>query len=97
MQGPPHCCMQGRKDRSMMSTSCCLVILLLLQLAVGYVHVTPDMRSFSSAIKGGRVESNIEKLLYEHNTGKPGVITEQWFTGEYIIYNSGSLVSIIII
>lgn len=39
------------------------------------------MRSFSSAIKGGRVESNIEKLLYEHNTGKPGVITEQWFTG----------------
>jgi len=39
------------------------------------------MKTFSSAIKGGTLEANQEKILYEHSTGQPGVITEQWFTG----------------
>ena len=46
-----------------------------------YVPVSKNMRSFSSAIKGGTIGTNEEKVLYEHNTGQPGVITEQWFTG----------------
>ena len=46
-----------------------------------YVPVSNNMRSFSSAIKGGMIGANEEKVLYEHNTGQPGVITEQWFTG----------------
>ncbi len=48
---------------------------------LGYVPVTPDMKSFSSAIKGGNINANVEKTLYEHSTGQPGVVTEQWFTG----------------
>ena len=58
---------------------------LLLSSAVsvqGQVPVTVNMRSFSSAIKDGKLEANTEKLLYAHNTGEAGVITEQWFTGE---------------
>ena len=47
------------------------------------IDVNPNMRSFSSAIKNGQIISNVEKTLYEHNTGQPGVITEQWFTGIY--------------
>jgi hypothetical protein len=39
------------------------------------------MRSFSNAIKGGHLVPGEEYLLYESDTG-PGVITEQWFTGE---------------
>ena len=59
--------------------------LLVLSLLVGGVFsavpVTPDMKTFSSAIKGGSLPANTEKTLYEHNTGQAGVITEQWFTG----------------
>ena len=59
-----------------------LVILFLLVGGVfSAVPVTPDMKSFSSAIKGGNLPSNTEKTLYEHSTGQAGVITEQWFTG----------------
>ena len=47
-----------------------------------YVPVDSNMRSFSSAIKGGMIILSEEKVLYERNTGIPGVITEQWFTGE---------------
>ena len=39
------------------------------------------MRTFSNAIKGGHLVPDEEYLLYESDTG-PGVITEQWFTGE---------------
>lgn len=49
-----------------------------------YVPVSNNMRSFSSAIKGGSIKANEEKVLYEHSTGQSGVITEQWFTGVYV-------------
>lgn len=56
-------------------------LVFLVGLARSAVPVSSDMRTFSSAIKGGKISANVEKLLYEHNTGQPGVITEQWFTG----------------
>ena len=64
-------------------------ILFLAFLAWGsavkaYVPVNANMRSFSSAIKGGTILPDEEKTLYEHSTGEPGVITEQWFTGLHI-------------
>jgi len=64
-------------------------ILFLAFLAWGsavkaYVPVNANMRSFSSAIKGGIILPDEEKTLYEHSTGEPGVITEQWFTGLHI-------------
>ena len=59
-----------------------LATLTLLGCGVRGVDVGPDMRSFSSAIKDGKIGPNTEKVLYEHSTGQPGVITEQWFTGE---------------
>jgi len=59
-----------------------LLLLCLIQEAVALVHVSPGMRSFSYAIKNGFMYPNVEKTLYEHNTGAPGVITEQWFTGQ---------------
>ena len=47
------------------------------------IQVQSGMRSFSSAIKGGKVAANTEKVLYEYESqGLPGVITEQWFTGK---------------
>ena len=49
--------------------------------AVSLVNVDPNMKSFSYAIKNGVLNPNEEQTLYEHNTGQPGVITEQWFTG----------------
>ena len=58
-----------------------LTILGLFAGCVRGIDVGPGMRSFSSAIKGGSLAANVEKVLYEHNTGEPGVITEQWFTG----------------
>ena len=39
------------------------------------------MKSFSYAIKNGFIQGNVEKTLYEHGSGEPGVITAQWFTG----------------
>ena len=59
-----------------------LAVLASFWAAQAYVPVDPTMRSFSSATKGGRLQPNTEEVLYEHNTGEPGVITEQWFTGE---------------
>lgn len=63
---------------------CALAILAFWSRAYG-IDVNPNMRSFSSAIKGGSIASSVEKTLYEHNTGNPGVITEQWFTGIYYV------------
>ena len=57
------------------------LVVCLLQGALALVQVTKKMKSFSSAIKNGYIFSNEEKVLYEHDTGEPGVITEQWFTG----------------
>lgn len=59
----------------------CLLLACFLYQGAATVPVQPGMKSFSSAIKGGMLNGNEEKLLYEHNTGQPGVITEQWFTG----------------
>lgn len=57
------------------------LLVCLLQEAVALVSVNSNMKSFSFAIKNGFLYPNVEKTLYEHNTGQPGVITEQWFTG----------------
>lgn len=39
--------------------------------------------SFSSAIKGGHLKSNVEQELFAINDG-PGFLTEQWFTGNIV-------------
>ena len=60
-------------------------VLLLACISATQAYYTPvsaNMRSFSSAIKNGLIAPKEEKVLYEHNTGQPGVITEQWFTGK---------------
>ena len=57
--------------------------------AVSLVNVDPKMKSFSYAIKNGVLNPNEEQTLYEHNTGQPGVITEQWFTGYGMDENTG--------
>lgn len=59
---------------------CALAVLAFCSVTYG-IEVTSNMRSFSSAIKGGTITANVEKIMYEHNTGQPGVVTEQWFTG----------------
>ena len=59
----------------------CLLFACLVYESVAVVPVQPGMKSFSSAIKGGMLNGNVEKVLYEHDTGQPGVITEQWYTG----------------
>ena len=60
-----------------------LVGFLALSVCVAQVPVNPKMRSFSSAVKGGHLVADQELVLYESNTGEPGVITEQWFAGKY--------------
>ncbi len=59
-----------------------MILGCLLLSAWAQVPVTLNMKSFSSAIKGGHLAGAVEKILYERNTGQPGVITEQWFTGK---------------
>ena len=65
---------------------CGSVLLVLLNsflvLCRPNVLVNETMHSFSNAIKGGHLVPGEEYLLYESDTGEPGVITEQWFTGE---------------
>ncbi len=63
------------------SLICALLAISTAAPALAYVPVAANMRSFSSAIKSGQLVAKTEKVLYEHNTGQPGVITEQWFTG----------------
>ena len=63
------------------SSLLCAILTCLLGCNLAVVPVQPGMKTFSSAIKDGLLEANKEKVLYEHNTGQPGVITEQWFTG----------------
>jgi len=62
--------------------------MFLLQGSLALVYVQPNMKSFSSAIKNGWIVSNQEKVLYQHDTGEPGVITEQWFTGGVMNQNA---------
>lgn len=57
-----------------------LGLLVLPALALCYVPVQSDMKTFSSAMKDGEILGGEEKILYEHETG-PGVVTEQWFAG----------------
>lgn len=59
------------------------VVILFFYCAVEaqYTPVSSDMHSFSSAIKGGKIDPSKEKVLYNRSTGIPGVVTEQWFTG----------------
>ena len=59
-----------------------ILLFLILRCTVAMVNVNPEMRSFSYAIKNGFLHPDEEKTLYERNTGEPGVITEQWFTGK---------------
>lgn len=63
-----------------MATTVILSLAAVLAVTNCYVQVTPSMKSFSSAIKGGHLAANSEKILYNRSSG-PGVITEQWFTG----------------
>ena len=60
------------------------LVLIASVCITAQVPVNPKMRSFSSAIKGGNLVANQELVLYESNTGEPGVVTEQWFTGKYV-------------
>eukprot|EP01084_Bolivina_argentea_P116701 207301_1 len=48
----------------------------------GFIPVTNDMQSFTSALKGAHLTANQETIVYE-NTDGPGVITELWFTGGF--------------
>ena len=60
----------------------CLVVTASLWISVlSYVPVSSNMKSFSSVIKQGNINASEEKVLYERNTGQPGVITEQWSAG----------------
>lgn len=59
-----------------------LTISLVVLCATAQVPVNPNMRSFSNAIKAGHLVPNKELVLFESDTGEPGVITEQWYTGE---------------
>ena len=81
--------------------SAVVVILFVLNLVLdgvlSYVPVTKDMKSFSSAIKAGKIAANVEKLLYEHSSGQPGVITEQWFTGKVKFFCSYNYIMIMLI
>ena len=63
-----------------MGVLCAALYFLLPSIALCYVQVQPDMKTFSSAMKDGEILGGEEKVLYEHETG-PGVVTEQWFAG----------------
>ena len=58
-----------------------LLLVCMFQGTWAMVYVNSNMKSFSYAIKHGFIHANEEKTLYEHDSGQPGVITEQWFTG----------------
>ena len=65
--------------------TCVLAVAVFSVGTHGFVRMTSGMKSFSSVIKAGAIQANVEKLLYERNTGQPGVIAEQWYTGKYRI------------
>lgn len=54
----------------------------LFQVQESAIPVTPNMKTFSHAIKDGHLVGNgTENIVFEHTSG-PGVITEQWFAGK---------------
>ena len=57
-----------------------LLAAILFSVEEAAVPVTPNMRTFSHAIKGGNLMNNSENIVFEHNPG-PGIVTEQWFAG----------------
>ena len=84
MRAYAHACVARRLVLQMAwKTIICISLALFAwgSAVKAYVPVSNNMRSFSSAIKGGSIKANEEKVLYEHSTGQSGVITEQWFTG----------------
>lgn len=56
-----------------------LLLVCLLQETRALACVNSNRKSFSYAIKNGFIHANVETTLYEHDTGQPGVITEQCF------------------
>lgn len=52
------------------------------------VKLTEDTRSFTHAEKEGRCVADSEIVLFERDTGIPGVLTEQWFTGNDCMNNN---------
>ncbi len=60
----------------------CKLLLVFLYSAVVNASVKwkPNMESFTHSVKEGGCEENREVSLFEFTDG-PGVITEQWFTG----------------
>ena len=61
-----------------------LFIPLLIYVTSSIVDGAPQYKTFSHAIKNGKMKGgNVENILFEYDSG-PGVITEQWFTGELI-------------
>ena len=69
------------------------VLLVGCNAFVTGIQIRPGIQSFSSAIKGGKISANTEKVLYEYiydsqDPRRPdtcGLITEQWFTGKQTI------------
>ena len=64
----------------MFNRSCGVGLVSGTHSTVAMVAVHPRMKSY--AIKNRSLHPDEEKRLYERNTGKPGVITEQWLTGK---------------
>ena len=75
-------CMKKMGASSMLRVLVSFLVLIASVCVNAQVPVNPNMRSFSSAVKGGHLPANQEVVLYESNTGEPGVVTEQWFTGK---------------
>lgn len=66
----------------------------LFGLLVGihcYVELSDDMKSFSHAQKNGHCIAGQEIAIFQRNESVPGVVTEQWFTGENC-FNNASLI-----
>ena len=57
-----------------------LLAAILFAVEEAAVPVTPNMKTFSHAIKNSFLMNNSENVVFEHNSG-PGVVTEQWFAG----------------
>ena len=60
--------------------SAALLIITVMCMVDGSVKWQPNMKSFSHAIKQASCKPGVEIDLFEHSSG-PGVITEQWYTG----------------
>ncbi len=69
-------------DYQIMPAFLLLLVAALLATYQAAIPVTPNMKSFSHAIKDGRlVGVGVENVIFSHTSG-PGVITEQWTAGK---------------